>query len=129
MVMAFSARRITAALLMAFLLADIAVWGQSPNSSNDKIASPWEDALKSRIDESPQIVRLGKQVYQTRCFICHGRAGDGQGSASQLMRTKPRNFTLGEFKLRTTPWGALPTDDDLFRTVSLGFPQYGMPSL
>lgn len=78
--------------------------------------------------ESPQLLRIGKQVYQTNCFVCHGKTGDGQGSASRLMPTKPRNFTAGKFKLRTTRWGTLPTDEDLFRTVTLGFPVYGMPS-
>lgn len=90
--------------------------------------SPWEEGLKPKISESPQLLRTGKQVYQTSCFICHGKTGDGTGSASRLMQTKPRNFTSGEFKLRTTLWGALPTDEDLFRTITLGFPQYGMPS-
>ena len=33
---------------------------------------------------------------------------------------RPRDFTLGTFKFRTTQSGELPTDEDLFRTVSRG---------
>lgn len=110
-------------LALALVFLEAAAWGAtSPNSS------PWEAGLQPVQPESEQLLRMGKQAYQTNCFICHGKTGDGQGSASRLMQTKPRNFTAGKFKLRTTPWGTLPTDDDLFRTISLGFPQYGMPS-
>lgn len=90
--------------------------------------SAWDESLLPKLPESEQLLRIGKQVYQTHCFVCHGKTGDGQGSASRLMQTKPRNFTSGRFKLRSTPWGTLPTDEDLFKTVALGFPVYGMPS-
>jgi mono/diheme cytochrome c family protein len=33
---------------------------------------------------------------------------------------KPRSFKLGLFKYRSTPWGKLPTDEDLKRTVQGG---------
>ena len=40
---------------------------------------------------------------------------------------RPRDFTSGKFKLRTTPSGMLPTDDDLKRVVRLGMPYSSMP--
>jgi mono/diheme cytochrome c family protein len=39
----------------------------------------------------------------------------------------PRDFTSGQFKFRTTASGLLPTDDDLFRTISRGADGTGMP--
>jgi mono/diheme cytochrome c family protein len=41
---------------------------------------------------------------------------------------KPRNFNSGLFKIQSTPAGALPTDDDLFQTVTRGMPGSSMPS-
>jgi cytochrome c oxidase cbb3-type subunit 2 len=39
----------------------------------------------------------------------------------------PRNFTTGVYRFKTTPGGEAPTDQDLFRTVSLGLHSTGMP--
>lgn len=41
---------------------------------------------------------------------------------------KPRNFSAGLFKIQSTPFGSLPTDEDLFQTVSRGMPGSSMPS-
>jgi cytochrome c oxidase cbb3-type subunit I/II len=41
----------------------------------------------------------------------------------------PADFTSGNFKLRSTPSGAMPTDEDLLLTVTRGIPGSGMPSL
>ncbi len=68
----------------------------------------------------------GKAVYSGNCAVCHGEAGDGKGPAAFLLFPKPRNFQLSEFKLRSTPEGTLPTDDDLMKTVAQGIPGTGM---
>jgi cytochrome c oxidase cbb3-type subunit 2 len=69
----------------------------------------------------------GKQVYAQHCAQCHGEKGDGQGPGAPHLKPPPRDFTTGKFKLRTTPSGALPTDDDLKRVVRLGMPYTSMP--
>jgi DMSO reductase family type II enzyme heme b subunit len=75
-----------------------------------------------------ETVRAGEKVYQERCFFCHGDKGDGNGPIADYLDPRPRDFTLGVFKLRSTASGALPTDEDLFRTVSMGIPGTAMPS-
>lgn len=68
-------------------------------------------------------------LYGDACSPCHGRLGDGQGPAARLLgMDQPRDFTAGVFKFRITPTGSLPTDEDLFRTVSRGIPGTWMPS-
>ena len=69
----------------------------------------------------------GRIVYARRCAGCHGPDGDGNGPAATFLSPRPRDFTAGIFKFRTTPSGALPTDDDLFRTVSHGIRWTAMP--
>ena len=69
---------------------------------------------------------LGKQLYTANCAACHGDAGDGKGVAAYLLFPRPRNFQRSEFKLRSTPEGVLPTDEDLMKTVSQGIPGTAM---
>jgi len=60
--------------------------------------------------------------------MCHGIAGDGRGPAARWLDAPPRDFTRGEYKFRTTPLGALPTDNDLMKTLSRGIAGSQMPS-
>lgn len=63
------------------------------------------------------------EVYADACAACHGPRGDGRGpAASRLGRPAPRDFRSGVFKFRSTPTGSLPTDKDLYRTISRGVP-------
>jgi mono/diheme cytochrome c family protein len=70
----------------------------------------------------------GKSVYDKHCAACHNGNGDGNGPASVWLFPKPRNFNSGLFKIQSTPAGSLPTDDDLFQTITRGMPGSSMPS-
>jgi len=39
-------------------------------------------------------------------------------AAYHFLNPQPRDFTSGNFKSRTTPSGALPRDEDIFRTIT-----------
>jgi len=70
--------------------------------------------------ETPELIGQGQEIYTRRCSFCHGLLGDGNGPAANYMDPRPRDFTLGTFKFRTTQSGELPTNEDLFRTISRG---------
>src|ERR1044071_8746472 len=70
----------------------------------------------------------GKVVYQQHCAACHGSTGQGNGPASVWLFPRPRNFSAGLFKIKSTPGAALPTDADLFNTITRGMPGSSMPS-
>jgi mono/diheme cytochrome c family protein len=70
---------------------------------------------------------LGRETYEKYCAQCHGVNGDGQGVAAPHLLPKPRDFTTGKFKIRTTPSGQLPTDADLERVIRRGMPYTSMP--
>jgi mono/diheme cytochrome c family protein len=70
----------------------------------------------------------GKQLYARYCSQCHGEKGDGEGYAAPHLRPRPRNFTTGKFKVRTTANGALPTHQDLVNIIRHGMPYTSMPS-
>jgi len=70
----------------------------------------------------------GKQLYLKYCSQCHGDKGDGEGYATPHLLPRPRNFTTGKFKVRTTPTGALPTHQDLVNIIRRGMPYTSMPA-
>lgn len=69
----------------------------------------------------------GQIVYQKACAACHGEKGDGKAPAARYLEPRPRDFTAGTFKFRSTPNGELPTDADLLRVVDVGVPGTQMP--
>jgi mono/diheme cytochrome c family protein len=69
----------------------------------------------------------GRQLYLKYCAQCHGENGDGEGYATPHLFPRPRNFTTGKFKVRSTPSGALPTHEDLVNIITRGMPYTSMP--
>jgi mono/diheme cytochrome c family protein len=76
----------------------------------------------------PAVATAAQTLYEKECAVCHGSGGDGAGSAAYLLYPKPRDFTRGLFKVRSTLSGELPTDNDLFQTITQGMPGSAMPS-
>ena len=72
--------------------------------------------------------KAGAVAYKRYCVGCHGPNGDGRGENAQWIDPKPRDFTEANFKCRSTPTGTLPTDNDLFQSVTRGFVTTNMPS-
>jgi mono/diheme cytochrome c family protein len=70
----------------------------------------------------------GRVLYVKNCAQCHGEKGDAAGYATPHLYPRPRDFTSGRFKVRTTPNGALPTHQDLVNIIRLGMPYTSMPA-
>lgn len=69
----------------------------------------------------------GKAGFPRYCNGCHGVRGDGNGTLAPYLDPRPRDYTMGIFKCRSTPTGTLPTDEDLYETMSRGFVTAAMP--
>lgn len=69
----------------------------------------------------------GKADYDKWCAGCHGVDGKGDGFAANYMLPRPRDFTAALYQIRTTPSGALPTDQDIRRVIDDGMPGTAMP--
>jgi cytochrome c oxidase cbb3-type subunit 2 len=70
---------------------------------------------------------LGEALYHQRCASCHGEAGDGKGPLAARLRVPPTSFVAGVYKLRSTPTGSIPTNEDLFATLTRGV--HGTPMM
>jgi DMSO reductase family type II enzyme heme b subunit len=71
----------------------------------------------------------GEQIYKKHCMVCHGENGEGDGPAARYLYPKPRVLTDGLFKVRSTPSGEPPTDNDIYDIIKNGMPGSSMPSL
>ncbi|MEJ2613877.1 MAG: c-type cytochrome [Ignavibacteriaceae bacterium] len=62
----------------------------------------------------------GKEIYDDYCATCHGINGKGDGPSADEMKTKPTDFTSGMYEFKSTPYGTLPTKEDIVSTLKLG---------
>ncbi len=85
-------------------------------------------AQESRIGKLTGNANSGKALYRRYCITCHGPHGDGAGEGAPHLDPKPRDFTRATFKCRSTPSGTLPTDSDLYETITRGVYNSNMPS-
>ena len=78
----------------------------------------WDSVDDPRVPASAEQAIRGAEAYWARCASCHGRRGDGHGPAAELLPTSPTDFTDG---------ASLPAELELYRTVTLGLNDRGMP--
>src|SRR5437660_7717238 len=78
-------------------------------------------AQESHIGNVQGRASAGKALYRRYCVGCHGPQGDGTGENAAWVDPKPRDFTVATFKCRSTPSGTLPTDQDLYDSITLWF--------
>lgn len=101
------------------LLIAVGLWGAAP------VAKPEAGAIRA---PDHQALAQGRFVFQKNCVPCHGRFGEGDGELVKGWEVLPRNFRLATFKYRSTPYGKLPTDEDLTRTIRRGISGSAMPA-
>jgi mono/diheme cytochrome c family protein len=77
--------------------------------------------------QRPALGADDRALYRRHCAVCHGDAGRGDGPASFLLTPRPRDFTTGRYKFRSTPTGSLPTVADVAGAIRRGLPGTSMP--
>lgn len=84
------------------------------------VAPPSPEDTAKPIANTAALRAKGVSLFIKHCAACHGKRGDGHGQAAPSLSVKPTDFTKAIFKLRSTPSGTLPTDADLYLTLSRG---------
>lgn len=111
------------------LIAYVQKLGMNRGNWRDLFEPQRLDVAQMSLPRSEEWIEYGKEVYERRCVGCHGEKGDGNGPAATFLHSfRPRAFTAGVFKFRTTPTGSLPTDGDLLRVLARGVRGTAMPS-
>ncbi len=76
-----------------------------------------------------QRAKMGsKDIYQLRCSVCHGENGEGDGPAAEFLYPRPRDFSGGLWKYKTSPGDLAPRDIDLFNSIKSGLVGTSMPA-
>lgn len=81
--------------------------------------APAGQSTSTTKQDAPSVQYEGSVLYGRFCLSCHGEDGYGDGVSAELLTIKPRDFSAGVFKFRSTIDG-MPSDADLFRTISQG---------
>lgn len=68
------------------------------------------------------------ETFANNCATCHGATGQGDGPASYLLFPKPRDFTAGVYRFKSTFEDAPPTKTDIDRTIRNGIARTAMPA-
>jgi len=79
------------------------------------------------VSQPEPTLEKGKEIYREKCAWCHGDSGKGDGPSAAYSSPQPRNFTKSHIKIRSTAFGKIPTDQDLFDRITLGMPGTTMP--
>lgn len=112
--------------MLALLVVSIAIVTPVLTPENVRAAAT-ETLAPQPQPATPALLALGKKIYEKQCAACHGLDGRGQGEAAYLLYPKPRDFVAAKYRLVST-WERVPTDADLFRTITRGMPGSAMPS-
>jgi mono/diheme cytochrome c family protein len=94
----------------------------APHVKGDAETAAAAERLGLTADKLPEASRL----FRRHCLQCHNLAGDGQGTASNVV-PPPRDMRRGAFKFTTTG-GVKPRRSDLTRTLHDGLKGTAMPA-
>jgi len=72
-----------------------------------------EPATDPAAEEALLVKAEAKQLFTSRCAVCHGEKGKGDGPGSAALDPKPRDYT-------NTAWQKTVTDDQLRAVITMG---------
>jgi len=99
-----------------------------PFPEREIVDAAFETARARPVAATPELLARGGELYGELCTMCHGEDGAGAGPFAEHLDPKPRDFTSGKYKFRTTLSAFPATDADIFRTITAGVPSTSMPA-
>ncbi|MEE9124023.1 MAG: c-type cytochrome, partial [candidate division NC10 bacterium] len=99
----------------------------------EQVPRMWEQDISKVVTGMKQEIvsqrrKMGiEDTYQLRCAVCHGENGAGDGPAAEFLYPRPRDFTQGLLKFKTSSGDLPPRDEDLFNVIKNGLVGTSMP--
>ncbi len=105
---------------------------QTLNQMFGKPAAPKvpESEMTNDLELDTESLKVGAQLFRSKCQHCHGMTGDGRGTSGPWTYPHPRDYRQGVFKFVTNQ-GSIPgraSRADLLRTIENGLTGTAMPS-
>lgn len=102
--------------LLIVILLSITLFGfMNINLQEDRWTAPAEaKGIKNPVAKIDRMssANKGKRIFKTRCMICHGPEGLGNGAGGKALNPKPQNLTSGMVQSQT--------DGEIFWKVTNG---------
>ena len=54
------------------------------------------EMVKASSDKQPPSRRLGAQLFEGKCVLCHGKYADGKGRMAKILKPPPANLTISQ---------------------------------
>jgi mono/diheme cytochrome c family protein len=70
----------------------------------------------------PEVALTAPEIFSTRCAVCHGASGHGDGPGAVALNPKPRNYSDVE-------WQKTVTDEQIKKTIVEGGASVGKSAL
>ncbi|MBK9033084.1 MAG: c-type cytochrome [Myxococcales bacterium] len=113
-------------LLIALLVAACSSKGDAPPAAAPPPVAPiaarppTAGSMTAPVAVTP--ASEARKIFASRCAMCHGVGGRGDGAAALSMNPRPRDYT-------DATWQAAVTDADLTRTIVAGGAAVGLNSM
>ena len=78
--------------------------------------------------ETGDAILRGARIHARFCAACHGVGGRGDGPGASELSPRPRDFTAGKFRYRSTESGSPPRRSDIEHVVQVGRAGTAMPA-
>jgi mono/diheme cytochrome c family protein len=95
------------------------------------VPDAWADLFPAHDGDSRALAeRLasGARSYAENCQHCHGVRGDADTQTAKILLPRPRDFSLGFTKYKSTPGNTPPLREDLARVLNQGIGSTAMAS-
>ncbi|HVW26612.1 MAG TPA: c-type cytochrome [Polyangiaceae bacterium] len=71
---------------------------QAPRAAESAAPAPAPTPARAELPGGPE----ANLIFRTRCVVCHGETGQGNGPGAAALKVKPRNYTDGKWQKSVT---------------------------
>jgi len=75
---------------------------EKPAAAPLRVAAPTATATATAPTRALPGGSAANTIFKTRCMVCHGESGQGNGPGAAALKVKPRNYTDGNWQKSVT---------------------------
>lgn len=105
--------RIKAAILLSISCIAVGCSKKPDASQQTAPAEPAAQPTTEAVAAAPDPAMEARTLFKTRCAVCHGDSGKGDGPGAAALNPKPRDYT-------DATWQGSVTDEQIHKTIVFG---------